>query len=175
MKSQLLISSVDKEFSRFGAHAISTRDDISELVFFCDKFQSKIIWWRLSLSQTWCRYVTGNVRQHALTSIIERSYWEIHSSHIRLFTRKFTTALTCRTLPSLINSSDQQCVPILFAKYILLPSGHELSIFLNEKNTHVGSSMRRGNKIMNFDVNAWVTSVLIDDSNRRFAWKVRYN
>lgn len=77
----------------------------------------------VSLSRTWCRYVAGNVRQRALTGIVERSCRETHSSHTRSITRKFTT---CSNMSDLAEpyqlAPNRRCVLILFASKCILSS-----------------------------------------------------
>lgn len=71
---------------------------------------------------------TASVDQHRWAKLPRDTF---ACSHANLL-----PALICRTLPSLINSSIQQCVPILFAKRIL-PSGYEQSLLFSTERTYM--------------------------------------
>lgn len=132
----------------------------------------------VSLSRTWCRYVAGNVRQRALTGIVERSCRETHTRHTLARSHaNLLPALICRTLPSSINSPPIGDVCWFSSPLSVCPSSlpstfslrtRAVSPFLIGTNKYAGPFTGWGKNHKLFQVNAWANT-LIDDSNKRFA------
>lgn len=142
----------------------------NSLFFAINQFESiviSVIRWRLSLSHklgvAMLQAMSDSMRWPASLSEATERYTRhtFACSHANLLLLLHVGPCQALSTPPISN------VPIIFVKYILLSSGHELSAVFNENNTRVGSSMKWGNKIMNFvNMRHYINA---DDSNRRFA------